>query len=185
VSLTLTWPLRLCLLRFLLGTTTIATRFPISKYTGGGDTVPAFSGLCVYLQFTWEVCLPPSPVEFSSHCHFYKLSRSWLLDVCCRSCLLQPACCEGFPLPCFSVVRAPCPLWYMSFLLLLLIIQFIFSFFPGWGSVCPEGYADLAQGCLWEYCVPLSSPCGLRLHKLSGCCLLAAVQEPSWFLCLT
>jgi hypothetical protein len=35
--------------------------------------------LHVYLQFMWEVGLPPSPVEFSSHCHFYKLSRSWLL----------------------------------------------------------------------------------------------------------
>jgi hypothetical protein len=31
-----------------------------------------------------------------------------------------------------------------------------FSFFPGWGSVCPGGYADLAQGCLWEYHVPLA-----------------------------
>jgi hypothetical protein len=26
-----------------------------------------------------------------------------------------------------------------------------FSFFPGWRSVCPEGYAALAQVCLWEY----------------------------------
>jgi hypothetical protein len=24
-------------------------------------------------------------------------------------------------------------------------------FFPVWRSVCPGGYADLAQGCLWEY----------------------------------
>jgi hypothetical protein len=42
-----------------------------------------------------------------------------------------------------SVLRVPCPLCYVSFLLLLLIIQFFF-FFPGWGSVCPGGYADLA-----------------------------------------
>jgi hypothetical protein len=34
---------------------------------------------------------PPPPVEFSSHCHFYKISCSWLLDVCRHSCLLQPA----------------------------------------------------------------------------------------------
>jgi hypothetical protein len=27
-----------------------------------------------------------------------------------------------------------------------------FSFFPGWRSVCPGGYAALAQGCLWKYC---------------------------------
>jgi hypothetical protein len=53
--------------------------FPLSKHTGGGDTAPAFSGLHVYLQFTWEVGLPPSPVEFYSHNCFYKLSCSWFL----------------------------------------------------------------------------------------------------------
>jgi hypothetical protein len=92
VSLTLTWPHRLCLLRVLLGTATTATSFPLSKHTGGGGATPAFSGLCVYLQFRWEVGLPSSPVEFSSHHHFYKLSCSWLLGRCCCSCLLQPDC---------------------------------------------------------------------------------------------
>jgi hypothetical protein len=28
-------------------------------------------------------------------------------------------------------------------------LLFSFSFFPGWGLVCPRGYADLAQGCPW------------------------------------
>jgi hypothetical protein len=45
---------------------------------GGGDTAPALSGLRVYLQFMWEVGLSPSPVEFSSHRHFHKLSCSCL-----------------------------------------------------------------------------------------------------------
>jgi hypothetical protein len=54
----------------------IATSFPLCKHTGRGDTALAFLGLYVYLLFTWEVDLPPSPVEFSSHCHFYKLSHS-------------------------------------------------------------------------------------------------------------
>jgi hypothetical protein len=85
------------------------TSFPLSKHTGGDDTAPAFSGRCVYLQVTWEVGLPPSPVEFSFHRHFYKLSCSWLLGVCCHSCLLQLACCEGFPLPTFSALRVPRP----------------------------------------------------------------------------
>jgi hypothetical protein len=52
--------------------------FPFPS-TGKGDTAPAFSGRRVYLQFTWEVGLPPSPVQFSCHRHFRKLSRSWLL----------------------------------------------------------------------------------------------------------
>jgi hypothetical protein len=38
----------------------------------------------------------------------------------------------------------------------LLFSLVFFSFFPGWGSVCPGGCADLAQGCLWEYHVLLS-----------------------------
>jgi hypothetical protein len=58
VSLTLTWPLRLCFLRVLLGVTTTATSFPLSKHTGGSDTAPAFSGRRVYLELMWEVDLP-------------------------------------------------------------------------------------------------------------------------------
>jgi hypothetical protein len=105
--------------------------------------------------------------------------------VCCCSFLIQQACCEGFPLPTFLALRATHPLCYVFFLLLLLLnIQF-FSFFPGWGLVCPGGYADLAQDCLWEYHVPLGSPCGLRLPKPSGRWHLVAVREPSWFLHLT
>jgi hypothetical protein len=95
---------------------------------------PAFSSKLVYLQLTWEVGLTPFPVEFSSHCHFYKLSRSWLLDVCHRSCLLQPVCCEGFPLPPSSALRTSRPLCYVSFLLLLLIIQGFFLFSLGGGQ---------------------------------------------------
>jgi hypothetical protein len=44
----------------------------------------------------------------------------------------------------------------------------VFFFFPWVGSVCPGGYADLAQGYLWEYCVPLSLPCDLHLPKWCG-----------------
>jgi hypothetical protein len=75
VSLALTWPRRLCLLRVLLCVSHCYKLSPFQAYWGG-DTAPAFSGLCVYSQFMWEVGLPPSPVEFSSHCHFYKLSCS-------------------------------------------------------------------------------------------------------------
>jgi hypothetical protein len=35
-------------------------KLSLSKHTGGGVTAPAFSGLHVYLQFTWEVGLPHS-----------------------------------------------------------------------------------------------------------------------------
>jgi hypothetical protein len=161
VSLTLIWPLRLCLLRVLLCSIVTATSFPFSKHTRGGDTAPAFSGLCVYLQFTWEVGLPPSPMEFSSHHHFYKVSRSWLLGVCCCSCLLQWLVVGDFPSPTFW--RSGCPTLFAMCLFCYCLLFSFFSFFPGWGSVCPGGYADLSQDCLWEYHLLLSSPCGLHL----------------------
>jgi hypothetical protein len=66
---------------------------------------------------------------------------------------------------------------------LLFIIQFFFSFFPGWGSVCPGGYADLAQGCLWEYCMPLSLPGGLLLPSMLGAGIWRRESPPGF--CLT
>jgi hypothetical protein len=91
--------------------------------------------------------------------------------------------CEGFPSPTF--LRSGRPTLFATGLLCCYFLLFSFSFFPGWGLVCPGHYADLAQGCLWEYHVPLSSPCGLHLPKLSGHCHLAAAWETSWFLHLT
>jgi hypothetical protein len=76
--------------------------------------------------------LLPSPAEFSSHCHFYKLFCSWLLGVCCCSCLLWPAC-EGFPLPRLWCSKHSTHFAMWHFLLLLLIIQFFFLFSPGVG----------------------------------------------------
>jgi hypothetical protein len=81
VSLALTSPFRLCLLRVLLCRSHCYKLSPF-KHTGGGDTAPAFSGRHVCLQLTWEVGLPLSPVEFSSFHHSHKLSRSWMLGAC-------------------------------------------------------------------------------------------------------
>jgi hypothetical protein len=74
--------------------------------------------------------------------------------------------CEGLPLP--PLWRSGCPVLFGTclFLLLFFIIQFVFSlFFPWLGAVCPGGYADLAQGCLWEYRMLLSSSGGLHLSS--------------------
>jgi hypothetical protein len=116
-----------------------ATSFPLFKHTGGSDTAPAFSGLHVCLQLTWEVGLPPSPVEFSSLHYSHKLSRSWLLGEYLCSHPLQPglACLftvlGGIPLPLSLVLRAPHPLCYVSLLFLLLITQFLFYPWVGVG----------------------------------------------------
>jgi hypothetical protein len=91
---------------------------------------------------------------------------------------------RDFPSPPFQC--SGCPILFAMCLFCCYFLLFIFfSFFPGWRSVCPGGYADLSQGCVWEYHVPLSSPCGLHLPKPSGHCCLVAAQEPSWFLRLT
>jgi hypothetical protein len=163
VSLTLTRPLSLCLLKSSPGLHHHCCKLsPFQAHWGRWHCSSFLRPVCLFTVHMESGSFPlfcgvflPLPL--------LQLSRSWLLGVCHHSCLLQLACCEGFPLPPSLVLRAPRPLCYMSFLLLLLIIQFFFSFFPGWGSVCPGDYADLAQGCLWEYRVPLSSPCCLHL----------------------
>jgi hypothetical protein len=88
---------------------------------------------------------------------------------------------EGFPSP--PLQRSLCPTLFATCLYCSYCLLLSFSFFPGWRSVCSGGYAVLAQGCLWEYRVRLSSP-GPHLLKPSECRRLAA-QGPSWFLHLT
>jgi hypothetical protein len=56
---------------------------------------------------------------------------------------------EGFPSPPFGAQGAQ-----PSLLCVFIVVIAYYSvslFFPGWGSVCPGGYADLAQVCLWEH----------------------------------
>jgi hypothetical protein len=50
--------------------------------------VPLLLPVAMFVYITWEVGLPPSPVEFSSFHHSHKLSHSWLLGThphFCRS----------------------------------------------------------------------------------------------------
>jgi hypothetical protein len=131
-----------------------------------------------YTRLLWPACLftdrmgsAPSPV--SSGTLLMTLLQAFPLQGCWAGAttaafsgqFVHLQFCEGLPLPHSSELRAPCPLCYVSFCCYCLIIQFFFSFFPGWGSVCPGGYADLAQGCLLEYRMPLSSPGGLLLSS--------------------
>jgi hypothetical protein len=59
----------------------------------------------------------------------------------------------------------------------------IFFFFPWVGVSLSRGLCWSVPGCLWEYHMPLSSPCGLRLPKWSlNWCLAAApfLWSPTW-----
>jgi hypothetical protein len=53
---------------------------------------------------------------------------------------------DGFPSPLFSAQGTPPSL--LCVFIVLIAYYSVSLFFPGWGSVCPGGYADLAQGCL-------------------------------------
>jgi hypothetical protein len=56
---------------------------------------------------------------------------------------------EGFPSP--NLQRLGCPTLFPACLNCSYCLLLSFSFFPRWMSVCPGGYAALAQACLWEY----------------------------------
>jgi hypothetical protein len=123
-----------------------------------------------------EVPLPPSPVELSSGQLLLQAFPSPRLLGCPATAAFSGGLIynlhEGLPLPHSPELRAPCPLCYVSFFFQLLVYYsvcfFLFFVFPGWGSVCPGGYANLVQGCLWEYHVPLCSPGGLLLPSRIG-----------------
>jgi hypothetical protein len=120
-----------------------ATSFHLSKHTGGGDTAPAFSGLHVYLLFTWEVGLPPLSCGV-----FLLLPLSQAFPLLVAGCMPlfqpSPARSSSFiyssgrdsPPPC-SALRVPHPLCYVSLLFLLLITQFLF--FPQVGVGLSRG----------------------------------------------
>jgi hypothetical protein len=57
---------------------------------------------------------------------------------------------EGFPSP--NLQGSVHPTLFPTCLYCSYCLLVIFSFFPGWRSVCPGDCVALAQGCLWEYC---------------------------------
>jgi hypothetical protein len=160
VSLTLTWPLRLCLLRVLLGASTTVTSFPLAfpfQSTLGEVTLHPLFQACVFIYSSrGKWVFPPLLWSFPPTTTFTSFPATGCWACAAAPAFSRPACLFTVPslLHVFFVVTA-----YYSV---------VFFFFPGWGSVCPGGYADLAQGCLWEYRVLLSSPCGLHFPKQSG-----------------
>jgi hypothetical protein len=76
-------------------------------------------------------CTPPLPLE--------PLRPGWLV-------YLQ--FWEGFPSP--NLQRSVRPTLFPMCLYCSYCLLLSFSYFPGWGSVCPGGCAALAQCFLWE-----------------------------------
>jgi hypothetical protein len=133
----------------------------------------------------WEVSFPTSPVDFSSHCHFYKLSSSKVAGRCRHSCLLQPACLFtvlwGISPPPSSELRVPHPLCYVSFF--GVVVYSVCSL-----SLLSLGGGQSVQGAMliWPSVVCGSTWCCLA--HLVVCISWAnrkwrlVAWEPSWFL---
>jgi hypothetical protein len=149
VSVALTWPHRLCLLRVLC-TMPLLQAFPFPS-TLEEVTLHPLSQACVFIYSSrgkWssplscEVFLPPP------------LLQSFPLLVAGRTPQLPPSpLCLG-PACLFTVPgRIPLPhLWcsghptlFATFLYCSYCLLISFSFFPWMGSVCTGGYTDLAQ----------------------------------------
>jgi hypothetical protein len=96
-------------------------------------------------------------------CPSHKLSCSWLLgawpaptgaSLACLACLFNSQ--EWFPFPIFGALCSP-PCFLHVFI--VIIAYYSVSLFSHGGGLYRGGYEALAQGCLWEYQVLLSSPC--------------------------
>jgi hypothetical protein len=84
VSLTLTWPCRLCLVRVLLCVSHCYKLSPFQAHWGRWHCTRFLRPVCL---FTAHMGGGSSPLScgVSSLCHSHKLSRSWLLGACPRS----------------------------------------------------------------------------------------------------
>jgi hypothetical protein len=127
---------------FVLGMTATATSFPLSKRIGEGDTAPAFSGHCVYLQFMWEVGLPPLLWSFppTTTCTSFPASGCW---VCAAAPAFSSLLVRDFPSPTpFWCSR--CPALFATCLFCCYCLLFSFFFFFPWVGV------SLSRGLCWS-----------------------------------
>jgi hypothetical protein len=124
---------------------------------------------------------PPSSVEFSSHCHCYKLSHSSVGGPGHHSCLLQPACLFtvllGIAPPPSLVLKVPHPLCYMSFFVVVYYSVCFFSLFSLGG-----GRSVQTAMLIWPRVICESTMCCLAPPVRSW---RLVAHEPSWFLRLT
>jgi hypothetical protein len=197
VSLALTWPCRLCLLRFLLCVSLCYKLSPFQAHWGKWHCTRVVRPVCLFTVHAGGGSSPLSCVVFLP----LPLSQAFLLLLtgrCCCSCQLpylftvhvgsgsSLLSCRVFLSPPFSQAslllvagRAPrshqrlsgppslfiyslrkgslhpifsaqgAPTSFQHVFIALIAYYSVSLFFPGWGSVCPGGYAALAQACLW------------------------------------
>jgi hypothetical protein len=156
--------------------TSTFTSFPTPGCWAGAST-PAFSGQFVYLQFTEEVSLPFSPVEFSLYRHFYKLSRS---NVAGRGPPLLPfpaslffySSVRDFPSPPLQHSGHPA-LFATCLFCCCLLFSLFFSLFSLGGGWSVQGVM-----LIWPRAVCGSTKC--RLAHLVVCIFPSSLEAGIW-----
>jgi hypothetical protein len=157
VSLALTWPCRLCLLRVLLCPSLCYKLSPFQAHWGRWHCTHFLRPACL---FTAHMGSGSSPL-FCGVFLPVPLSQAFLLLVAGRAprptpdgdswawpgLFIYSSRKDSFP----PSLRSGCPTLFPTCLYCSYCLLLSFSFFPRWKSVCPGGYAALAQGCLWEY----------------------------------
>jgi hypothetical protein len=153
--------------------------FPFPS-TLGEVTPHLLSQACLFIYSSHEkwvfpplLCFPPT-AAFTS----FLTPDCWACAA--ASALSSRLVVREFPSPLFSAQGSLPSLLRVFFV--VIAYYSVFFFFP-WVGI--RSYADLAQCCLWEYHVPLISPCGLHLPKQSGHWCLVVAWEHSWFFHLT
>jgi hypothetical protein len=139
VSLALTWPCRLCLLRVLLGETATAISFPLSKHTGE-VTLHQLSQACVFIYSSsgkWS--FPPLLWSFPPTTTFTSFPTPG-----CWACAAAPAFSSQLVVrdsPPPPAGHSGCPALFAAclFCCYCLLFRFFFSFFPGWGVSLSRG----------------------------------------------
>jgi hypothetical protein len=143
VSLALTWPCRLCLFRVLL---CVSRCYRLSPFQAHGGRWHCLSFLRPACLFTVHVGGGSSPLSCGVFLPPPLLQAFPLLIAGCVPPLLpSPAgLLWGIPLPRSSVLGRPA-LFATCFFFVVIVYYSVSLFFPGQGSVCPGGFADLAR----------------------------------------
>jgi hypothetical protein len=153
-----------------------ATSFPLSKNTGGGDTAPAFSA-CVFIYSSCGKCMfPPLLWTFppSATLASFPAPGCWVLPPSPACSVTVPGWIPSPSLRCSGRLTFFAMCLYCSRGLLL-----SFSFFPGWGSICP-GVCQSGRGL--SVGVPRTTKLTLSASSQAVWARVTGGRGPFWFL---
>jgi hypothetical protein len=144
-------------------------KLPLSKHTGGGDTALSFSGWLVYLQFMWDMGLPPLLWSFPPTAIFTSFPAPG-----CWMCATAPAFsgrlvylqfCLGFPL--LLLWCSGCSALFLHVFFVVIAYYSVFFLFSLGGGQSVQGAM-----LIWPRVVCRSTTCCLAhlvVHVFPSC----------------